>query len=286
MAGVGSSAQADDPGCGPWMINHPETFLTIQQVIDLIIKSVPGGPLPQTVDTVKSGNPDQPVKAIVTTMFATIEVIKRRQCGANFIIAHEPTFYNHLDETSWLENDEVYRYKQDLLKKNNIVVWRCHDYIHTHQPDGVLMGVLTALGWEKYYDPENPHLVKIAPASLQKIIQLSKSRLFIEHLKFIGTPSQLCSRVVIMPGAAGGTRQMEALRKEKPDLFICGELNEWETSEYVRDKRSMGSSTSLLVLGHIVSEEPGLQWMVKWLQPQLPGIKITHIPSKDAFMWG
>jgi hypothetical protein len=38
-----------------------------------------------------------------------------------------------------------------------------------------------------------------------------------------------------------------------------------------------------LVLGHIVSEEPGLEWTVQWLQPQLPGIKITHIPSGDAF---
>jgi hypothetical protein len=53
----------------------------------------------------------------------------------------------------------------------------------------------------------------------------------------------------------------------------------------VRDLRSSGAKTALLVLGHIVSEEPGLEWLEKWLQPQIPAIKITHIPSGDAFSW-
>jgi hypothetical protein len=79
--------------------------------------------------------------------------------------------------------------------------------------------------------------------------------------------------------------QIKALQKEKPDLLIVGELNEWETSEYVRDARYIGDKTALLVLGHIVSEEPGLEWLVQWLQPQIPDVKVTHIPSGDAFKW-
>lgn len=47
----------------------------------------------------------------------------------------------------------------------------------------------------------------------------------------------------------------------------------------------MGLKTSLIVLGHAVSEEPGLEWLVKWLQPQIPAIQVTHIPSNDAFTW-
>ena len=260
--------------------------LTVQQVINLILKSIPNAPFKQTVDTIKAGNPDQKVTGIVTTMFATDDIIeKTAKAGANFIIAHEPTFYNHQDNTAWLENDEVYRYKSDLLKKHNIAVWRFHDYIHAHKPDGVLMGVLTAMGWEKYYNPEKPYLLTIRPASFSSVINHVKTRLGIQHVKVIGDMSQSCSRVVIAPGAAGGPRQIEALQKEKPDLFICGELNEWETSEYVRDLRYMGGKTALIVLGHIVSEEPGLEWLVKWLQPQIPGIKVTHIPSNDAFTW-
>ena len=260
--------------------------LTVQQVIDIILKSIPGAPFEKTVDTIKAGNPDQTVTGIVTTMFATDEVIeKAAKLGANFIIAHEPTFYIHTDATAWLENDDVYKYKHDLLKKYNITVWRCHDYIHAHTPDGVLMGVLTKVGWDKYYNAENPGLIIIPPVSFGAVINLVKTKLEILHVKAIGNMSQLCSRIVLSPGAAGGTSQIEDLRKEKPDIFICGELNEWETSEYVRDLRYTGSKTSLIVLGHIVSEEPGLEWLAKWLRPQIPGIKITHIPTADAFTW-
>jgi putative NIF3 family GTP cyclohydrolase 1 type 2 len=260
--------------------------MTVQQVIDLILKTIPGAPFKQTVDTIKAGDVNQTVTGIVTTMFATIEVIeKTAKAGANFIIAHEPTFYNHADDTKWLETDEVYQYKMSLLKKHSIVVWRFHDYIHAHKPDGVMAGVLTALGWEKYMDPEKPYLITVPPMSLQSIIAAAKKSMSIEHVKYIGTLSQSCARIAFIPGAAGGRTQINALMTQKPDLIIVGELNEWETSEYIRDLRASGGKTALLVLGHIVSEEPGLEWLVKWLQPKVPGIRVTHIPSGDAFSW-
>lgn len=263
-----------------------QTELAVQQVIDLILKSIPDAPFKQTVDTIKVGDGNQKVTGIVTTMFATDEVIaKAAKLGANFIIAHEPTFYNHADETSRFENDDVYRFKRDLLDKHKIAVWRFHDYIHAHRPDGVTMGVLQAVGWEKYYNADKPHVVKIPAETLENLIGLVKKKLGIHHIRFIGDRSAKCSKIVLAPGAAGGAMQITALQKEKPDLMICGELNEWETSEYVRDLRFMGGKTSLIVLGHIVSEEPGLEWLVKWLQPQIPLIKITHIPSTDAFSW-
>jgi putative NIF3 family GTP cyclohydrolase 1 type 2 len=47
----------------------------------------------------------------------------------------------------------------------------------------------------------------------------------------------------------------------------------------------MGSKTALIVLGHSVSEEPGMEYLVEWLQPKLSGLKITHVPSKSPFTW-
>ena len=260
--------------------------ITIQQVIDMFIKTVPGAPFKETVDTIKAGDPNQKLTGITTTMFATIDVIEKTIANnANFIIAHEPTFYNHEDETKWLANDEVYQYKLSLLNKHNVVVWRCHDYIHHHIPDGVLTGTLNALEWSKYYDASNPNVITIAPLKLQDLIIHIKNKLAIEHVKFIGNTAQVCKKIVLMPGAAGGTRQIQAVEKENPDVLIVGELNEWETSEYIRDLQSMDKQTSLIDLGHIVSEEAGLQWMKEWINTQLPSVKVTHISSKDAFSW-
>jgi hypothetical protein len=40
---------------------------------------------------------------------------------------------------------------------------------------------------------------------------------------------------------------------------------------------------SLVVLGHAESEEPGMSWLVNWLQPKLADVKVTHIPSHYPF---
>ena len=72
---------------------------TIREIMDIILKEIPGAPFQQTVDTLKSGTPDQKVNGIVTTMFPTVDVIKKAiSLNANFIIAHEPSFYNHADD--------------------------------------------------------------------------------------------------------------------------------------------------------------------------------------------
>ena len=147
------------------------------------------------------------------------------------------------------------------------------------------MGVLQAVGWEKYYDKSHRGLLNIQPTTLSVIIQLFESSLDIEHVRYIGEPAQVCKRVLLIPGAAGGKMQIHGLQQYQPDLLIVGELNEWETSEYIRDMRSLGKNTSLVVLGHVQSEEPGMKWLAEWLQPKVQGIRVTHLPSKDAFHW-
>jgi putative NIF3 family GTP cyclohydrolase 1 type 2 len=260
--------------------------MTIKDVIDIIKGSIQFSGGTNTVDTVKAGDVNQPVNGIVTTMFATIEVIRKAvELNANFIIAHEPTFYNHLDETSWLESSDVYKYKLNLLKKHNIVVWRFHDYWHSNKPDGIYMGVLTALGWEKYYDESNTRMLTIPGMKLSDIIALAKSKLDIPTVRYIGDRSHLCSKISLLPGAWGGRNHIQTLTNYKPDLIIVGELQEWETSEYIRDTRAMGIKQSLLVLGHSVSEEPGMKWLLQWLQPKVKGIKITNVPSNNPFQW-
>ena len=267
----------------PFAARVHSTTLTVQQVIDRIVAKIPGGALSQTVDSIKSGNPDQVVTGIVTTMFATIDVI--RKCvslGSNFIIAHEPTFYNHLDETTFLRDDEVYRYKAGLLREHGIAVWRFHDYLHRHRPDGVFMGLLQQLGWEQYHAESSP-VITLPETRLDEIVRYAKNRLGAHAIKVVGEPGQICRKVAIMPGASGGRSHLAVMKGEKPDLLMCGEVNEWETAEYVRDARAMGVKTSLMVLGHVMSEEPGMEWVVPWLKPVVGDIKVTHIPSGDPY---
>ncbi len=265
-------------------LNLGQTEIKIQDLIDAFIKTIPDAPFKDTVDTIKAGDSSQNINGIVTTMFPTINVIKKAiALKANFIIAHEPTFYNHTDDTSWLKNDDVYQQKIALLNDHKITIWRCHDYIHAHVPDGVLMGVLDVLDWAKYYNEANPNILEIQKTDFGSIVTHVKNRLHIQNVKVIGNLLQPCKRIAIIPGAAGGKKQITIVEKQKPDLLIVGEVNEWETSEYIRDLQSFGGKTALLVLGHIVSEEPGMQWMKQWINHQYPQIPVTHVSSYDAF---
>lgn len=249
---------------------------TVGQIMDMFIKTIPNAPFPNTVDTLKSGSRDAVVTGIVTTMFPTVDVIKKTiALGANFIICHEPTFYNHTDDVSWLQNNEVYQYKADLLKKHNITIWRNHDYIHSLQPDGVTTGVVDKLGWKAYQQGSNTFI--LPAVALGGLIAQLKYKLGASKVRYIGDLSQTCRSILFMPGAAGGRPQIEAIDKYKPDVLVCGEIAEWETAEYVRDARAEGRSIALVVTGHIPSEEAGSEFMAHWLKQRLTGVKITHL---------
>ena len=262
---------------------HRNKTYTVQEIMDIILKDVPGAPFSQTVDTLKSGRPDQEVTGIVTTMFATIDIIQAAiKNKANFIIAHEPSFYNHLDDPNWVKQNEVLKQKQALLEKHQIVIWRFHDYCHALRPDAISYGVAKKANWLPYYKTGDM-MLNIPPVSLQNLIQHLKSSLGISKVRMIGNLSQSCERIALLPGAWGGQRQVSTAEDQKPDVLIVGEIHEWETGEYIRDARAFGSKTSLIILGHCVSEEPGMEYLVEWLTPRLPGVKITHIASGDPF---
>ena len=105
---------------------------TVQQVIDKILTDMCGGiQITPTCDIITAGSPDAEVRGVATTFMATFEVIREavRQ-GKNFIITHEPTWFNGADETQWCEMDCVYQAKRNYLEKHGVTIWRLHDHMH------------------------------------------------------------------------------------------------------------------------------------------------------------
>lgn len=256
--------------------------LTIQQIIDQIISQIPGGKMTQTVDVVKQGDPSQKCTGIITTFMATAAVIKKAaDLGANFIITHEPTFYSHLDRTDWLESDPVYRFKQKLIADNGIVVWRFHDYWHRHQPDGILEGFLETVGWKKYQ--QEGVICRVPEMTVKEVALHMKDKLKLTRPFMVGDAGMKVTKVALLPGAWGGSNQIDFFSKNDVELMIVGEVAEWETSEYVRDAAFAGMKKALIILGHQVSEEPGMQYLVGWLNKRFPDIKTTHVAAGDAF---
>lgn len=258
---------------------------TVGEIMDLFIQEATGEPLVETVDTLKSGSRETEVTGITTAMFATVPVIEYAiEIGANFIIVHEPTFYNHFDETDWLQEDDTFQYKSNLLEENGIAIWRNHDYIHRHQPDGVYSGVLDKLMWKPYLlDKSDPRIVEIPDIRLSELIEHVKARLGIEMVRYMGDPYQVCKKVLLLPGAMGSQNHIQLVAEHDPDVLMIGEAQEWTTPEYIRDRNASGKETSLVVLGHTDSEDPGSIYMKDWLLKNTPGVDVTHIHSGNPF---
>lgn len=258
---------------------------SIQTVLDTILAQIPEPLTADTVDTIKAGDPSQPVTGIVTTFLASQSVLEKAlELGANLVITHEPTFYNHLDETDWLADDPIFQEKRAFIEQHNLVIWRFHDNLHRHQPDPTMAGISQVLGWQAYFD-EGKGIFNFPATSLLDLAQIIKEHLGIKALRMIGDPEMVCQRAGILVGAWGGRNHINFWRQTGVDVLIVGEIDEWETSEYTRDAVIQGRKRGLIITGHANSEEPGMEWLVDWLCRLFPQIPVHHVPVGDPFLF-
>ncbi len=256
--------------------------LTARQVIDRIQKSV-GVPAPaDTVDTFKTGDAGTVVTGIVTTMFPTFQVLQAAAAsGKNLIICHEPAFYEHFDAAADLvkEGDSVLAQKKAFIEKNGLVIWRFHDLWHARHPDGILQGMVRALGWEKLQDAADPKIFHLPSTRLSDLARELEVRLATQVVRFVGKPDLTLSTVALLPGAEDPILQMRALALPGVEAAVIGEAREWETVEYARDAVDEGRPKALIILGHVPSEEAGLEECARWLRTFVTEVPVEFIPS-------
>jgi putative NIF3 family GTP cyclohydrolase 1 type 2 len=265
---------------------------TIHEIIDQITQAAAAMtpdsalPGPKSVDTHIFGNPSQPITGIIVTFLATDEVLDTAVAhGANLIISHETIFYNHQDEIGWLQKNSVYEAKRSKIDDNGLVVWRFHDYPHRTHPDMIVSGLVKALAWEAYTDVKVPLVCCVPQMTLRDIAAHVKNCLNIDHLRVIGDLDQPCQGIGLSPGFMGKEGHIQLLSQPDIDVIICGEVHEWETSEYVRDALHMGHGKGLIITGHAESEAPGMHWIAAWIQQQLPELPIEYLPTGKLFHW-
>ena len=260
--------------------------LTSRQVLERIRTNIGVPWSEQTVDTFKDGDPDAPVTGIAVTMMATLDVLQRASAaGANLIISHEPTFYGHLDQLEPLEkaNDAVTAAKRAFIREHKLVVIRMHDHWHRRKPDGIEMGMIRALGWERFRRPESEFLFTVPETSVNDLAAAIRGKLGSATLRVVGDPQLKVTKVALAPGFAGFPVHAMALRSNDVEVLVIGEAHEWETVEYVADAIAAGQRKALVVVGHIPSEQAGMEDFARWLEPLVKGVPVTFVAAKDPF---
>jgi putative NIF3 family GTP cyclohydrolase 1 type 2 len=262
--------------------------LTANDVVEQIKGHVGVGWQEPTVDTFKAGDPQTQVTGIAVTMMATLDVLQRAAAkGQNLIITHEPTFYEHHEDSPKQlpqgEQDAVLAQKRAFIADHHLVVWRFHDHWHRRTPDGIEAGNVHALGWEGFQDPANQYLFTIPETTVEKVAEELRTKLHAAVPRIAGDRKMKVTRVALSPGFAGFHRETGALEMPDVQLLVAGETHEWETVEYVMDAYTEGRAKALIVLGHIPSEQAGMEECARWLRTFVTGVPIEFVPAAD--MW-
>ena len=258
---------------------------TAREIVSAIQAHVGIPWMQKTVDTFKAGNPDTPVTGIAVTMMATLDVLKRAAAnGQNMVFTHEPTFYNHADVPEGMEeSDLVWKEKREFIEKRGMVVWRFHDHWHRMKPDGIMAGMAHAMGWEKYQQEENPYLLTMPETTLEALAADVAKKLDSAVVRVVGEPGMKVTRIAFSPGSAGFVRETHTLEMENVEVLLVGETREWETVEYTADAVTEGRRKALIVIGHVPSEQAGMEECARWLKTFVRDVPIEFVPTKQPF---
>jgi putative NIF3 family GTP cyclohydrolase 1 type 2 len=199
------------------------------------------------------------------------------------IITHEPTFYVHEDTTREIQNDPTLKYKLDFIRKNNVAIFRFHDHWHARHPDGIAVGMMQELGWEKNVDPADPMRFIFSGESLEQFCQGIQTRLNDRTMRVVGKPTMPVRRVAVSWGAADRMTTIPLFARPDVDVLVVGEAREWELVEYAQDSITAGNQKALIVLGHVVSEQGGMKYCTEWLKSFVTGVPIEFVPAPEPF---
>lgn len=285
--------------------------MTVKEVIERI-KNESGASIPdgQTCDILTAGDLEMEVTKIGSTFMATVDVVREAIAqGINFIITHEPTWFNGIDKTAWVQDDPVYLEKKKLIEEHHIAVWRYHDHMHMGHKDQIYTGFEKEFGWEKYRIPVTDTkkyketdagaeqfwtqfggIYQIPGTTLHGLAEFFKERAHMDVVQIVGNPDMPVERVsVLVGGGSLGLGREEApmiqMCKENVDVAICGDITEWTLSAYVRDAAMMGMNKGMLVLGHERTEEWGMRHLTGWVESVTGGIPAVFLDAGEPFTY-
>ena len=286
--------------------------MTIREVIDIILAYHPFLMDYHGCDDFKCGDPDAECTGIITAISPTIEVIeKAKTLGANLIIVHEPTFYTSEDGPGWFEDfpNSVYEEKQRMLDEAGIVVWRDHDHLHFHNPDGIFEGVLRYTGWKPYAKAVRPsyggfgHFVVDLPEpmSVQAVAEHLMKSIGMNGARYVGKAEDMVQKIAIVghlypmmgphtPKRADGRPKEYSVQiigdmEEGIDLILPGETIDWTVLSYIRDAVSLGRNKAMISLGHYNWETLGMKYAADWVSELVPGLPVTYVHAGDMFQY-
>src|SRR2546421_1172429 len=225
------------------------TNLTAQQVIERIQRNL-GVPW-KSSDTFHAGQPETKVNGVATTWAPSLDVLRKAaNSGKNLVICRESPFWNRAaavagysgagaaPKSEDLRRNPTYKFKDEFIRKNELVVFRLFDNWNASQPGAQEQALAKALGWEK---AKNDRGIYVLHAStLENLAKSVRSRLSLKGLRVIGDPAAKVSNAALTHGFLQVPELQQVLKNPAVDCIIAGEPVEWEAGPYFHDLVASG----------------------------------------------
>ncbi len=265
--------------------------LTAQQVVERIQKNVGVPWQAETLDGLKFGEPTTEITGIATTAMATMDVLSRAvREKANLVVTLEPVFFSRTDGPpaapaggrgmqGVAPEDPVLVAKKEFLQKNGLVVFRFSDHWRSRKPDPFATGLAQTMGWKVGDDPLRYEIPAVTIGALADSLAVKlKAR---AGIRVVGDPKTRVQRIAMLPGVSALAATVKAL--PECDLVLAGETREWESVEYAQDAVAAGQAKGLIMLGRVLSEEPGMNVCAEWLKKLIPEAPVRWLPAGDPY---
>jgi putative NIF3 family GTP cyclohydrolase 1 type 2 len=102
-------------------------------------------------------------------------------------------------------------------------------------------------------------------------------------MRIVGKSDLKVTKVGLSPGFAGFVRETHALEMDNVEVLLVGETREWETVEYAADAVTEGRHKALIVMGHVPSEQAGMDECARWLKTFIKDVPIEFVPTRQPF---
>lgn len=64
---------------------------------------------------------------------------------------------------------------------------------------------------------------------------------------------------------------------------MIGEAQDWDLIAYVQDLVALGEKKGLIILGHVKSEQWGMQYCAEWLKSFVPEVPVRFVPIVEPY---
>ena len=122
--------------------------------------------------------------------------------------------------------------------------------------------------------------MKLRRYSIANALRLSAPRSYALRPARPGNPKLPVTKV----SAAWGYMSSVAMAaRPEIEVLVVGETHEWEVVEYIQDCITAGQKKALIVIGHVLSEQAGMNFCAEWLKTLVPEVPVQFIAAAEPF---